>query len=68
VHVILQLLQLFKHRFAAWNVLFCLPLLLQIGDYYDTLLFPFYTPTAPDALTLRFQPGVFTGYSVLHCQ
>jgi hypothetical protein len=43
-------------------------LLLQIGDYYDTLLFPFYTPIPLDALTLRFQPGVFTGYSVMHCQ
>lgn len=39
----------------------------KIGDYYDTLLFPFYTPIPPDALTLRFQPGAFTGYSVMHC-
>jgi NAD(P)H-dependent FMN reductase len=43
----------------------------QIGDHYDTLLFPFYTPppdTAPGALLLRFQPGKFSGFTVMHCQ
>eukprot|EP00882_Tetradesmus_deserticola_P004315 GHRQ01004559.1.p1 GENE.GHRQ01004559.1~~GHRQ01004559.1.p1 ORF type:complete len:162 (+),score=13.34 GHRQ01004559.1:261-746(+) len=37
----------------------------KMGDYYDTLVFPFYTPDT-GALTLRFQPGKWTGYTVMH--
>ena len=40
----------------------------QVGDWHDTFIFPFYTPTTSDAIKLRFQPGKFTGYSVMHCQ
>lgn len=42
--------------------------LLQIGDYYDTLLFPLQTPLNNDAVRVRFQPGSYSGYSVMHCQ
>jgi hypothetical protein len=40
----------------------------QVGDWYDTFLYPFNAAALPGSYQLRFQPGQYTGYSLMHCQ
>lgn len=44
----------------------------RVGDYQDNVFIPQLGTPAPfeqpnDAIRLRFQPGVYTGYSLMHC-
>ena len=41
----------------------------EIGDYHDTFFFPMgrWPGKPPSNVTIRFQPGPFSGYTVAHC-
>jgi FtsP/CotA-like multicopper oxidase with cupredoxin domain len=44
----------------------------KLGDWHDNILMPMLGDPMPftqadDAVRLRFQPGPFTGYSLMHC-
>ncbi|KAI8476534.1 MAG: hypothetical protein J3K34DRAFT_463838 [Monoraphidium minutum] len=39
----------------------------KIGDFYDTFYYPFNPGNPAGSYQLRFQPGRFTGYTVMHC-
>jgi hypothetical protein len=38
---------------------------LQVGDFYDTMFIP-QIGRGPGSVQMRFQPGPFSGYAVMH--
>ena len=47
-----------------------LPVFTQVGDYHDTLQMPVLAQPSiftSSVVGVRFQPGPYAGYSVMHC-
>jgi hypothetical protein len=43
----------------------CLCLPVQVGDFGDTMFIP-QIGRGPNSVQMRFQPGPFSGYAVMH--